>query len=125
MTAGGTIPSFTAQIFLPWGFPTSGSVDLDFAIPDVQDNDNLVAETITVDWDVTAAEFKTTLAGHSAVYDADWLEVLDGPWPYNAIYLRFLGDLRRKTISLPVIDVTGLGGGLFPQVQATRFWVSE
>src|SRR5690606_6712165 len=115
--------SFTAHQLFPWGFPTDGEVTLSYAIPDTEDSGIVKTEDVTIDWDATAADLKSALSSHTSIHDPDWVVVKDGPWPMTAIWIEFRGPLKSKEIPLPGINVDGLLGGLFPQVQAMRFWV--
>lgn len=90
------------------GSPTAGTFDVDVTVNDV-------TETLTFNFDDTAAEVKTELATHtelsSAVLDTD-----GGPFPKADIGIEFIGDLAKTQIvfgvnTRPVFDWSSLTGG--------------
>lgn len=97
------------------GNPTTGTFDLTLVLPGGSD-------TLTLNWDDTAAEVKTTIEGH-AHWDAAYTVVAgDGPFPMNSISLQFAGtgDLAAPTVS----NIT-LSGGARSGVRVERACCEE
>ncbi|WP_437227552.1 hypothetical protein SH661x_000434 [Planctomicrobium sp. SH661] len=126
--SGGDLPAFIVLQFNPWGFPTDGTVDMTFTIPDLDDEEDPGVEkegTITLPWDCTKEQFKEQFLTHPSIHDDKDFLVLDGAWPKNGIWLQFRKRLKNKSIAPPEINTDLLTGGIFPVVTTTRFWVSS
>lgn len=86
-----------------FGGPTGGTFDFDLTINDVE-------ETLTLNYDDTAAEVATELATHSEVTSED-VTVTDGPLPSATIEIEFVENLKNTDIGIPTTDWTSLTGG--------------
>jgi len=86
------------------GKPSGGTLDLTITI-------GTTTETITLNWDDTAAEIKTTLATHSAIASESNLTVTGGPFPNAVIAVEFKGDLAGQDIALPLSSWENIAGG--------------
>lgn len=85
------------------GDPGGGYAEIQYSIPD-QDGD-LVTETITLDWNATATNFRVALEGHSEIAPQD-IECYGGPWPFIALEVEFQGRLSGIVIPEPILSVT-------------------
>lgn len=90
------------------GGPTGGTFTVGLAVPD--ENDDLVTETITLDWDMTAEEVKTEFETHSEAESGDF-DVTGGPFPNATISVMYTGNLAGKTFTPPIVNYTNLTGG--------------
>lgn len=95
------------------GTPTGGTFDLSVRVNDV-------TETVTINYDDTAAEVKTALATHSEITSSD-IETGGGPLPDVSIGIEFIGDLANTNIvdaydAVPTKDISSLTGGTSPGV---------
>lgn len=93
------------------GTPTSGSFNVDVTVGGTQ-------ETLTFNYNWTAAQVKTELATHTNLASTD-LDTAGGPFPGAEITVEFIGDFAKKQMfdsasNAPVIDDSGLTGGTSP-----------
>lgn len=93
------------------GTPTGGDFEFPLTV-------NSVTETITLNFDDTAAEVKTAFALHSELASTD-LDTSGGPFPSAEIGVEFIGDFAKKRMfdsaaTMPTIDDSGLTGGTSP-----------
>lgn len=93
------------------GTPTGGSFDIDVTV-------HSVTETVTLNYDDTAAEVETAFEGHSEIGSGQ-VQCSGGPFPGAEIVVEFIGDLAKKLMfdsssNIPVIDDSGLTGGTSP-----------
>lgn len=99
--------------FIIAGVPTGGSFDLLMTVNGSQ-------ETLTFNYNWTAAQVKTEFATHTELASAD-LDTAGGPFPDTTIYVEFIGDYAGTLMfdaadNAPVIDQSGLTGGTTPHV---------
>ncbi|CAK9100768.1 Uncharacterized protein SCF082_LOCUS47139 [Durusdinium trenchii] len=94
------------------GATTGGTVDITLTTPAADEESDPIEETLTFNWNETAATFKTELITHPGIEDDD-VEVYGGPWPSIAIYVRYKANLANKAIPFPEItdNLTGTGAG--------------
>lgn len=85
------------------GSPTGGTFDM-------QINVLGTTETLTFDFDFTAAEFQTELETHTKIGSGDVL-VSGGDLPDITLTIEFQGDLAKHAMAVPVIDFADLTGG--------------
>lgn len=93
------------------GTPTGGSFDVDVTVSGTQ-------ETLTFNYNWTAAQVKTELATHTKLASTD-LDTAGGPFPGAEITVEFIGDFAKKKMynsaaNAPRIDDSGLTGGTSP-----------
>jgi len=86
-----------------FGGPTGGTFDFDLTV-------NGVEETLTLNYDDTAAEVKTELETHSEIA-VDDVTVTDGPLPSATIEIEFVENLKNTDIGVPTTDWSSLTGG--------------
>jgi len=86
-----------------FGGPTGGTFDFDLTINDVE-------ETLTLNYDDTAAEVKTELETHSEIESGD-VTVTDGPLPSATVEIEFVENLERTDVGVPTTDWGSLTGG--------------
>ena len=70
---------------------------------------NEVTETMTFDWDFTAAEVETELETHSEIGSGD-VDVT-GNFPGGTVRIEYIGDLAETYILEPISDWGALTGG--------------
>ena len=87
------------------GKPVGGTLDLTITAGGA-------TETITLNWDDTAAEAKTTLATHSGIASESNLTVTGGPFPNATLSVEFKGDLAGQDIALPLASWSNITGGI-------------
>lgn len=85
------------------GSPTGGTFDMDLTV-------NGTKDTLTFDYNSTAAQVKTELATHTNIVATD-LDVTGGDFPDSTINIEFKGDLANSFIPAPVFDWSSLTGG--------------
>ena len=85
------------------GSPTGGTFDFDLTINDVE-------ETLTLNYDDTAAEVKTELETHTEI-EVDDVTVTGGPFPDATIEIEFVENLENGKANLPISDWSSLTGG--------------
>jgi hypothetical protein len=93
------------------GDPTGGTFDIDVIIDGTQ-------ETVTIDYNASAASVKTAFATHSELVSTD-LDTAGGPFPGTEITVEFIDNFAGKkmfdsVINTPIIDDSGLTGGTTP-----------
>lgn len=93
------------------GTPTGGSFDIDVTVKSSQ-------ETLTINYNWTAAQVKTEFATHSELASGD-LSTSGGPFPGSEIIVQFQGSYAKKLMydsdsNAPVIDDSSLTGGTSP-----------
>jgi hypothetical protein len=86
------------------GSPSSGTATLTYIIDGVSD-------TVTINYDDTAAEVLTAMETHSNVASGD-VVCTQGPLPADAIYIRFDGNHSGLSVDLPAISDSITGGDL-------------
>lgn len=85
------------------GSPTSGTFDLGVTV-------NGTKETLTFNYDDTAAEIATEFKTHSEIGASD-VTVTDGPLPDTSVTIEFTGDLAGTAMTVPPeIDFGSLTG---------------
>lgn len=100
------------------GNPTTGTFDLTLELPDGSD-------TLTLNWDDTAAEVQTAIESH-AHWSSDYdVETADGPFPTNSISIQFGGGLSGEHIDAPTVDNITLSGGARSGVRVERACCEE
>lgn len=100
------------------GNPTTGAFDLTLVLPGGSD-------TLTLNWDDTAAEVKTAIEGH-AHWDPDFdVETGDGNFPMNSISIQFGGSLNSEHINAPTAGNITLSGGARTGVRIERACCEE
>jgi hypothetical protein len=77
-------------------------------------------ETMTIDFDMSAADFETELETHSEIASGD-VEVTGGPLPDALINIEFKGDLANHRMPPPTIDFSDLTGGTGVGVVLARY----
>lgn len=97
------------------GSPTSGDFDLTYDIGG--------SDTITINYDDTAAEVKTAFETHSGITTGD-VVVTGGDLPDVAIYVRFTGNLKGQAIDLPSISNSLTGGDPRMRKAASHDWTA-
>ena len=85
------------------GGPTGGTFDIDLTVNDSE-------ETLTFNYDDTAAEVKTELETHTEIA-VDDVTVTGGPFPDATIEIEFVENLAKTNIAIPVADWASLTGG--------------
>ena len=102
-TGGGTAGSCDeVDEVYTYGTPTAGTFDMDYLVL-------ASTETLTFNYNTDAADFKTELITHTKIATGD-CDVFGGPFPANAIYIRWKGDLAATSIAFPSVDDSGLTG---------------
>lgn len=86
------------------GSPSGGSIDVDYTI-------NATTETLTFDYDFTAGEVQTAMLTHSELTSGD-VFVGGGAFPDATIRVQFQGNFAATAIYLPLVDFSGLTGGV-------------
>jgi len=86
-----------------FGGPTGGTFDFDLTINDVE-------ETLTLNYDDTAAEVKTELETHAEI-EVDDVTVTDGPLPSATVEIEFVENLEKTDVGVPTTDWSSLTGG--------------
>lgn len=99
---GGDCACSEVDEFYMFGVPTGGTVDVDYTI-------NAATETLTFNYNTNSADLKTELITHSEITTNE-CTVFGGPWPNQAIYVLWEGDLANTSIAFPSIDDSGLTG---------------
>ena len=98
------------------GSPSSGTATLTYTI-------NGTGDTITINWDDTAAEVQTAFETHSAVTSGD-VVCSGGPLPSVAVYARFAQNLASATVALPSISDSITGGDIRLRKAASYDWTA-
>ena len=93
------------------GKPTGGSFNVDVTVKGSQ-------ETLTFDFDFTAAGFKTELITHTELTTDD-IVTSGGSFPNGEITVEFIGDFANKrmfngAVNIPVLNDSALTGGTSP-----------
>ena len=84
------------------GSPAGGTFDLILTVGG--------PETITLNYDDTAAAVKTALESHSEIAAGD-VKVTGGPFPDATMQIEFQGDLANTPIAVPLAAWNGFSGG--------------
>jgi len=84
------------------GGPTAGTFTLTYIV-------NAVSGTVTINWNSSAAAFKTALAGHAQIATTD-LTVTGGPLPNATINVEFIDTLAHTAIPVPTANWASLIG---------------
>lgn len=69
----------------------------------------IMALSITVDWDFTAAEVQAALEALATISSGDVL-CTGGPLPYTSITVEFKGNLKYQRIPVGQVDISNLQG---------------
>lgn len=85
------------------GSPTGGTFDWDLSINDSE-------ETLTFNYDDTAAEVATELATHTELTSDD-VTVTGGAFPDATIEIEFVENLAKTDVAIPIGDWGSLTGG--------------
>lgn len=116
--SGGTGCTATNEViqFVIGGSPTGGTWDLELSVSGAS------AETLTFNWDDTAAEVQTELLTHTGIASGD-VSCTGGPFPDAAISVEFTGDLAATDVcsTQPEWDFASLTGGSGVVVLVTRW----
>lgn len=96
-------PQNEIQIINVFGSPTGGTFDLDVTVDGT-------TETMTFNWDDTAAEVETELETHSKIASGD-VDCTSGPFPDAAVKVEFQGDRKETDIPIMMPDHGSLTGG--------------
>lgn len=86
-----------------FGSPTGGTFDIDLTV-------NGSEETLTFNYDDTAAEVETELETHTEIASGD-VDVTGGPFPNATIRIEFVSNLAETAIALPLADWGSITGG--------------
>lgn len=97
------------------GSPTSGTADLTYIIGS--------SDTVTINYDDTAAEIVTAMETHAGVASGD-VACTGGPLPAVAIYIIFRNNLANTVFALPSISDSISGGDLRVRKAASYDWTS-
>jgi len=84
--------------------PSAGTWDADITV-------NASSETLTFNWNTTAAEMETELLTHTELTTGD-VSCEGGPFPTVAIYVIWAKDDQDINTGYPVIDESSLTGNL-------------
>lgn len=96
------------------GSPSSGTATLTYVI-------NSVSDTVTINYDDTAAEVLTAMETHSQVTAGD-VVCFGGPLPSVAVYIKFAGNLANTVVDLPSISDSITGGDVRMRKAASYRW---
>lgn len=109
------------EYWIDYEVPTTGDAEIQIALDrDPDDMTGPVTDTITVDWDATADDFKTAFADHSEISpvggtppdDVDSeIVVFGGPFPSQPIYVLWKGIFAGRSIAFPSLNSSGLDAG--------------
>jgi hypothetical protein len=98
------------------GNPTTGTFDLTLVLPDGSD-------TLTLNWDDTAAEVEAAIEAHAHWIPADYTVVAaDGDFPTNSISIQFSGT---GALNAPTVSNITLSGGARSGVRVERACCEE
>lgn len=95
------------------GSPTGGTFDMDLNVLGT-------TETLTFNWDDTAADVLAELEMHSEISDYD-IEVTGGPFPDATITIEFIGALANHRMPPPIFNFASLTGGSGVAVVLARY----
>ena len=102
LTGGCTAANCKMQLTV-FGSPTGGTFDIDLLVDGTTD-------TLTFNYDDTAAEVKTELATHTNLTTAE-IDTTGGDFPDATVEIEFKGDVAESSIPLPLLDWSSLTGG--------------